>query len=164
MEMHIKQKINPKFFVDAMLGNIAKKLRLMGFDVEYLADVKDDHLINKAKSEERIIISKDKELIQKSVKIGINSLFVNSQKEIEQLREIIKKFDLKNVKIDGNIARCPKCNLKTQSISKHKIKKRIPNKIFENNEKFWECKFCEKIFWEGTHIKNLQRIVEEING
>ncbi len=98
------------------------------------------------------------------MKIGINSLFVNSQKEIEQLREIIKNFDIKNVKIDGNIARCPKCNLKTQSISKHKIIEKIPNKIFENNEKFWECKFCEKIFWEGTHIKNLQKIVEEING
>ncbi len=73
--MPIKQKINPKFFVDAMLGNVAKKLRLMGFDVEYLADVKDDHLINKAKNEERIIISKDKELIQKKCE-NRNKFFV----------------------------------------------------------------------------------------
>jgi len=33
------------FLVDAMLGNIAKKLRLLGFDSEYVSDIDDFKLI-----------------------------------------------------------------------------------------------------------------------
>jgi len=44
------------FLVDAMLGNVAKKLRLFGFDSEYFSDIDDSKLIEKAKNENRIII------------------------------------------------------------------------------------------------------------
>ena len=33
------------FFVDAMLGNIAKKLRLLGYDSKYFSDIDDGQLI-----------------------------------------------------------------------------------------------------------------------
>ena len=48
------------FIVDAMLGNIAKKLRLLGFDAEYFSDIDDSQLVEKAKIENRILISRDK--------------------------------------------------------------------------------------------------------
>jgi len=163
MEMLLKEENEMNFFVDAMLGNIAKKLRLMGFDVRYLADIEDDELIKQAKNEKRIIISRDAELIRKGLKIGTKSIFIKNQKEIEQLREIINKLNLKIIKINGDIARCPKCNSKTQSILKQNIYKKIPNKILEYNDKFWKCELCDQIYWEGTHIKNLQKIVGELN-
>ena len=56
---------NPRFFVDAMLGNIAKKLRLLGYDTKYSSDINDNDLIESAKNEQRIIISKDNELMCK---------------------------------------------------------------------------------------------------
>jgi uncharacterized protein with PIN domain len=163
MEMFLKENIEPIFFVDAMLGNIAKKMRLMGFDVKYWADIEDDELIKLAKNEKRIIISRDQELVRKGLRMGIKSIFLKNQKEIEQLREIINKLNLKIIKINGDTARCPKCNSKTLSILKKNIRKKIPDKILEYNDKFWECKSCDQIFWEGTHIKNLQKIVCELN-
>ena len=164
MEMLLREASKPTFFVDAMLGNIAKKLRLMGFDSMYSSNIEDEELIKQAKNEKRIIISRDGELIRKSLKIGINSIFLKNQKEKEQLHEIISKLNLKEIKINGEIARCPKCNSTTQTILKQNIQKKIPNKILENNNKFWKCKFCDKIFWEGTHITNLQKFVGELHG
>ena len=161
--MLLNEQNEPIFFVDAMLGNIAKKLRLMGYDARYLADIEDDELIKQAKNDKRIIISRDEELIRKGLKIGIKSIFIKNQEEIEQLREIINKLNLKIIEINGDGARCPKCNSNTQSIIKKNIHQKIPDKVLEYNDKFWECKVCDQIFWEGTHIKNLQKIVSELN-
>lgn len=161
--MLLREEKEPIFFVDAMLGNIAKKMRLMGYDVKYLADIEDNELIKHAKNENRIIISRDEELVRKGIQMNIKSIFLKNQKEIEQLREIINKLNLKIIQINGDHARCPKCNSKTQSILKKNIHKKISSKILAFNDKFWECKFCDKIFWEGTHIKNLQKLVNELN-
>jgi len=161
--MPLEEENEPTFFVDAMLGNIAKKLRLMGYDSRYLADIEDDELIKLAKNDKRIIISRDEDLIRKALKYDIKSIFIKNNEEIEQFREIINKSNLKIIKINGDRARCPKCNSQTKSIIKKNIQKKIPTKVLEYNDKFWECKICSKIFWEGTHIKNLQKFVGELN-
>jgi len=161
--MPLKEGKEPSFFVDAMLGNIAKKLRLMGYDSRYMASIEDDELIKQAENDKRIIISRDEDLVRRGLKIGIRSILIKNKKEIDQLREIINELNLKIIKISGDSARCPKCNSKTQSIIKKNIQKKIPDKILEYNDKFWKCKSCEQIFWEGTHIKNLQTIVGELN-
>jgi len=163
MEMPLEKANEPTFFVDAMLGNIAKKLRLMGYDSMYFSDINDDELIQVAKKDERIIISRDEDLIRKSIKYGIKSILTKNSTEIEQFRDIIKKTNLKIIKINGDRARCPNCNSKTQSIDKKNILQKIPTKVLEYNDRFWECKSCNQIFWEGTHIKNLQKFVGELN-
>jgi len=161
--MPLEEEIEPKFFVDAMLGNIAKKLRLMGYDSKYLANIEDDELINQAKKDNRIIVSRDEELVRKSLKLGLEAIFVKNRQEIEQFREIIKKSNLKKCEINGEGARCPNCNSKTELVDKKNIYKKIPNKVLEFNDKFWECNVCDKIFWEGTHIQNLQKFVGKLN-
>ena len=40
---------------------------------------------------------------------------------------------------------------------------KIHMQIYNINENFWRCNNCEKIYWEGTHIKNLQSFVGQIN-
>ena len=161
--MLLKEKTELIFFVDAMLGNIAKKMRLMGFDVKYSSNIDDDELIRIAQNEKRIIISRDGELIKKGLGMGIKSVFLKNKKEIEQLREIVNKLNSKKIEISGNRARCPKCNSETKLVLKKDIHKKIPEKILEFNDEFWQCKLCDQIFWEGTHIKNLQRIVGELD-
>ena len=73
MGMQSDNEKNPTFFVDAMLGNIAKKLRLMGYDSKYEANIDDDDLINSAQKDQRVIISRDENLVKKASKFGIVS-------------------------------------------------------------------------------------------
>lgn len=151
------------FFVDAMLGNIAKKLRLMGYDTKYYSDIEDKSLIQTARKENRIVISRDEDLVRISQKNNVNAIYIQSEKEIQQFHEIMDFLNLEKVEINGEKARCPICNFKTESIDKKNIYQKIPQKILENNEKFWICRNCDQIFWEGTHIQNLQKLVRTLN-
>jgi len=160
--MLLKITDKPTFFVDAMLGNIARKLRLSGYDSQYFADIDDDKLIDSAKKENRIVVSSDEELIKKTKKLGIKSIYVTKKEEIEQFFEIIS-VKLKGIQINGSVARCPKCNSLTELVDKNSVKEKISQRVIKLNDKFWKCKSCNQIYWEGTHIKNLQNFVGKIN-
>ena len=151
------------FLVDGMLGNIAKKLRLFGFDSEYFSDIDDSKLIEKAKNENRIIISRDCHLIDRAKKNEVLSIYVKKEKEIEQFLEILETTNLQIDEISGDVARCTKCNSTTSQISKLKIGNKVPQGVLEFNDKFWKCDKCDQIYWEGTHIENLQEFAHKIN-
>ena len=150
------------FLVDSMLGNVAKKLLLLGYDSEYYSDIDDLELIEKAKDEQRTIISKDRELISKAKKQNISSVYVSKEDEIEQFLEILEQIPLEFNEITGDTARCTKCNCTTSQIDKSKVVDKIPEKVLEFNDKFWKCDNCNQIYWEGTHIKKLQEFLEKI--
>jgi len=42
------------------------------------------------------------------------------------------------IQINGNAARCPKCNSLTEPIDKNSIKEKIPQGGFNVNDKFWK--------------------------
>jgi len=151
------------FLVDGMLGNIAKKLRLFGIDSEYFSDIDDSKLIEKAKNENRIIISRDRPLIDRAKKNDVLSIYVTKENEIEQFLEILETVNLQLDEISGDVARCTKCNSTTSQISKLKIRNKVPQRVLEFNDKFWKCNKCDQIYWEGTHIKNLQKFIHKIN-
>jgi uncharacterized protein with PIN domain len=85
------------------------------------------------------------------------------ENEIEQFLEILETTNLQLDGISGDVARCTKCNSTTSQISKLKIGNKIPQGVLEFNDKFWKCDKCDQIYWEGTHIKNLQEFVRNIN-
>ncbi len=150
------------FLVDAMLGNIAKKLRLLGFDSEYVFDIDDSELIEKAKNEHRTIISKDRNLIDRANKNEISSVYITKENEIQQFLEILETTHLQFDEISGDSARCTKCNSQTSKINKLEIEHKVPPGVLEFYDKFWKCSMCDQIYWEGTHIKNLQEFVHKI--
>jgi hypothetical protein len=78
--MLLKTTDKPTFFVDAMLGNIARKLRLLGYDSQYFSDIDDDKLIDNVKKENRIVVSSDEELIKKTKKLGMKSIYVTKKR------------------------------------------------------------------------------------
>ena len=150
-----------QFLVDAMLGNVARKLRLLGYDSEY-TEIDDSKLIEQAKNEKRIIISKDRELINRAIKHEIKSVYVTQENEIEQFLEILENIPLELHKISGDTARCTKCNSVISEIPKLEIADKVPAKVLEYHDKFWRCNNCSQIYWDGTHIKKLQEFIDKI--
>jgi uncharacterized protein with PIN domain len=151
------------FLVDAMLGNLAKKLRLMGFDSFYSSSIEDKELLNKAKAEKRIIITKDEQLAKTAKKMDIPLVQVTSNDEIEQMLEINKITNVGKCTINGNTSRCPICNGELQKMENNLVFDKIPKGVLENTKDFWICKDCNKIYWEGSHIENLQKFVVALN-
>ncbi len=153
----------PMFIVDAMLGNLAKKLRILGYDSKYFSSIEDEKLIAIAKNEKRIILTKDELLTKIAEKQSIDSVLIRGNDEIEQIVQIDKKIKLEKFVIDTNYSRCTICNGKLQPIEKYRIINKVPEGILEREERFWMCDGCEKIYWEGTHFEKLQEFVNNLN-
>jgi len=153
----------PTFLVDAMLGNIAKKLRLLGYDSYYSSSVSDNEVIFKAKKEGRILITKDEQLAKSAERNQIPTIQIDKNDEVNQLVQIFQNQDLPKFVLDTNTTRCTLCNGQLYSINKNKILGKVPKGVLSNTENFWECDACNKIYWEGTHIDRFQKFVVELN-
>ena len=146
-----------------MLGNLAKKLRLLGFDSLYSSSIEDDELLQVAKRDNRAIITKDSQLADKAKKQGIMTISVTNENEIEQIFQINEKITLGKCMVGGDTSRCPVCNGELKNIEKKDVENKIPSGVIENMNDFWICEKCNKVYWEGTHIKNLQKFTAELN-
>ena len=153
----------PNFIVDAMLGNLAKKLRILGYDSKYFSSIADDKLIVIAKNEKRVIITKDAQLTKIAEKQNIDAVLIRGNDEFEQISQINEKIKLGRFVMDTNNSRCIVCNGNLQQIEKYKIIGKIPEGVLEREEKFWMCDSCQKIYWEGTHFEKLQEFVNKLN-
>ncbi len=153
----------PSFAVDAMLGNIAKKLRILGYDTKYHSSIDDEKLISIAEQEDRILLTKDVTLISNANKKHIKSLLVQGNDDLEQLIQLFNFLGIKNISISTSLSYCVSCNGKLEPIEKNIIKNKVPDGVYDIQQNFWICSNCKKIYWEGTHFEKIQEFVSKLN-
>jgi uncharacterized protein len=83
---------DPSFVVDGHLGRLAAHLRMLGFDTWYRSDAADDLLAAMAATERRILLTRDRGLLKRS--IVRRGAFVRSDRPVEQLVEVARRFGL----------------------------------------------------------------------
>lgn len=149
-----------KFLCDQMLGTLAKWLRIYGFDTFYASlSISDEELLQISKNEKRILITRDKELSYRCKREKINCIKIDSTDLVKQLSIVLNDLKIQKEKI---LSRCIVCNSEIFKINKTDIKNKIPTKVFQNHEKFWFCKKCDKIYWKGSHFENMINKIEEL--
>jgi uncharacterized protein with PIN domain len=148
-----------RFVTDGMLGKLTRWLRMLGHDVEYANDVDDKELIRLAKTEKRILLTRDVELYQRATSQHADSFLVVGKNEAERLAILSKRFTI-SLELNPNDSRCPRCNAQIKPAEKAEISDKIPQSTRAFYEEFWECPKCGKIYWQGAHWK---RIIETLN-
>jgi uncharacterized protein len=161
------------FLADAMLGSIARKLRIFGFDTLYNAQAHDDEILKIAMEQDRVILTADKELFKRIVKIGAHGVLVSGgASELEDLVHILRKSGIKSVGMDGIGSRCSVCNGSLKERRLDPVKKNdddnnvedvVPDRIIACHKQFFQCTACGKIYWEGTHIKRITALVRNLD-
>ncbi len=151
-----------KFIVDAMLGNIAKKLRMCGYDSIYHSDVSDEMILEIAQKQNRIIITKDFRLSEIAQKNQQHVIFLTGENEASHLSYIITSCNIDKLVATVKHARCTICNEALHKVQKDNFLEMIPGKTAELCSEFYRCNQCKKIFWDGTHITNLQDYLNKI--
>jgi uncharacterized protein len=161
----IKNIENYSFIADAMLGKIAKKLRILGFDTIYiLPSTNDREILDLLINTKRILLTSDKELFYRSKQYKYNSIFINKNTEIENLITIFSNLEIKFIDPRLTYNRCSICNYKLEIIEDADlIKNQVYKTVFKNNNKFYRCKRCNKLYWHGSHVKNIILLIEKIN-
>lgn len=144
-----------KFIADVHLGRLAKYLRLCGFDTLYGMTLTDRAIINLSLAEDRIILSRDKELLQN--RHVIQSYRIMSAEPVEQLKEVLNRYDL--IKNLNPFTRCMECNHMLADVSKEEIIERLPPKTRNFYHVFKKCSGCGKIYWEGSHYERMKNFL-----
>ena len=149
-----------KFLCDQMLGTLAKWLRIYGFDTYYASRETDDSkLLEIAEHENRTLITRDKDLIIAARRKNIQNIEINTTDLDEQISIVLSKNKPDKAKI---LSRCIECNSEIIDIKKQDVKDKIPEKVYENNDRFWYCKKCDKHYWQGSHYEKMFEKIDNL--
>jgi len=151
-----------KFLVDNMAEKLARYMRNIGLDAEYLREKDHNQLTELAKLENRVIVTRDMKYFGRQ--LGIPCFFLNSQKTSDQLKELIDYFNLQ-IQENNFLSRCVKCNSEGLIILDVEDAKKILNwkneDDYKNYDTYWQCDKCKQIYWEGQTFKKAQQRFKE---
>jgi len=170
----LKERSSISFLADAMLGNIARKLRIFGFDTIYLAHATDNEILKTGIEQDRVILTADKEFFRRIIKVGARGVLVGGgASEQEDLIQILTKTGITSIGTNGIGSRCTACNgtleertsdqVKNDLDSKDHVAIDVPDKVISYHKQFFECTACRKIYWEGSHLKGIRSLAQNLD-
>jgi uncharacterized protein with PIN domain len=148
----------PPLLLDAMLGRLARWLRLMGYDAAFLADTPDIDLVRLARAESRLLLTRDREL---AARRGVQALFIESQDFEAQLAQVQQEVGPPPEPV---VPRCGVCNTPLKPLSKQAARERVPPYVWRTQEHFTYCEGCHRVYWQGTHWEGIQEQLGEHDG
>jgi uncharacterized protein with PIN domain len=153
----------PAFLVDAMLGSVARKLRFFGLDTLYIADSPDDEIIAIGIKQNRVILTCDKDMYRRIMKAGAQGILLNGPNDLENIAQTFFSFGMMLGPYIDVSSRCCMCNGLLSEISHADVKGKISFNIINRHTQFFECKKCNKLFWEGSHNLSLRALSKRID-
>src|SRR5208337_2733683 len=144
-------------------------LRIFGYDTRSALDQapdprEDTMLIELAAAEKRILVSRDRILVDRAKKAGVDAVLISSDDVREQLAELMKDYPLEP---DPNMTRCTVCNSLLRKATAADIglindNKDVPEHLASDPTSLWICDHCGKVYWQGSHWRNITKTAEEI--
>ncbi|MGA9031275.1 MAG: Mut7-C RNAse domain-containing protein [Sulfuricaulis sp.] len=147
---------DPSFVIDANLGQLARYLRLLGFDVIYRNDFTDREVAQVASADRRIVLTRDRALLQH--KIITHGYFVRTVKPREQVREILTRLDLYSAL--HPFTRCLRCNGELEDVEKDAVLHQLEPKTKKYYHHFRRCKTCGQAYWKGSHFNRMEKLCD----
>ncbi len=139
-----------KFIADVMLGRLARRLRLLGFDVLYDRTLDDNGVIRISLEQGRVILTRDRGLARRP--LAANNLFIEDDDVEGQLRQVAATFPRG---MPRPLTRCSVCNEPLAKVSREDIKDLVPPHVHETRHLFLRCAACGRVYWTGTHVKRM---------
>jgi uncharacterized protein len=149
-----------KFILDGMLGKLARWLRMMGHDTKYSTTLGDFELLDIAKKENRVLLTRDLALYQHAIAKNAEAYYAEGITESDRLAELSTRFGI-SMSIDMTQSRCPKCNTQLTSVPKEEIEEKVEKNTLLYYNEFWNCSNCGAVYWQGEHWTKISAKLEE---
>lgn len=155
---HTDHSAKKGFVADAMLGRLARWLRLLGFDCAYDPQTTDEEIVRLAVADDRTVLTRDRDLPREW---WIPDIYVVSEEELrKQLVEVIQRFGLaSSIRV---LTRCSECNRILTPVTRSDVSGRVPARVVELHDVFSECRDCGRVYWEGSHAARIRALAETL--
>jgi len=142
-----------RFLADAMLGALARWLRVLDVDVAYDPALDDPALVARAVAEARTILTRDRKLVER--RLARNHLLIRSDEVGEQVRQVLAEAGLRpdSCRLFG---RCLRCNVPLAPLPAEAARARVPPYVARTQEEFRICPCCGRIYWRSTHVERMR--------
>lgn len=144
---------NPAFIADGMLGSVARKLRILGFDTIYDPRSEDQDLLRFAKESHRILLTSDRDLFVNARYLKVRAVLVRGADEKTRLYEILHKSGIGRIMCDSLVSRCSVCNSLLVGAGTTRI----------SYGEVYSCVSCGKKYWKGSHWEKLTELFQAVN-
>jgi uncharacterized protein len=148
-----------KFVSDASLGKLAKEMRVLGYDTLYYGGKDFHELLQLARQQERVILTRNAKLTAK--RLECNIILITEDRPPLQLKELLKKgivfLNEKNL-----FSRCLLCNSVVERIGRQEAEGKVPEFIFHLHQEFYRCPRCQQIYWPGSHLERMKKRLNDL--
>ena len=145
----------PRFAADRMLARLARWLRLLGADVLFDPELGGDRLLKRARTEDRMTLTRDKRL-----RTASDVLYLESNLFRDQLREVLARFPFDPRR--GAFTRCARCNEALAETARDTVVRHVPPFVYASQERFARCPRCCRIYWGATHPERIRRELDSM--
>jgi uncharacterized protein len=150
-----------KFFADVNAASVVRWLRAMGIDTAWEDAISDAELVRRAIVEKRYVLTLDKRLLDEWR--ADNVLLLKNQKALDQLREIVRHFNLPKPK--ELFTRCLVCNTPLRPAEEEEIAaSNAPACVLAKETTFYYCPTCRQAYWLGSHTRRMREAIERVFG
>ena len=154
-----------RFIVDHNVGKLAKWLRIMGYDALLFKGRDDDDMIKIALSENRILLTRDTQVMKRRVvtRGKLRAVLLEDDDPRIQLRKVVDSLNLDYRAKPFSI--CLECNRPLVKREKDEVHGLVPPYVFKTQKHYMECPSCHRIYWQGTHwaamSKEMERFISD---
>ena len=147
------------------MGKLAKWLRIMGFDSLFFNGDNDSDMVRQALAEDRVILTRDTEIMERRVVRNgrLKAVLIQSEVPDIQMRQVLTALDLEPHFRPFTL--CLECNELLVEKAREEVENRVPPYVYKTQTQYMECPACHRIYWRGTHweamVRKLEALTEE---
>ncbi|MGC9333323.1 MAG: Mut7-C RNAse domain-containing protein [Anaerolineae bacterium] len=145
------------FVADAMLGTLAKWLRILGYDTVFDAALDDHQLARLALAQDRVLLTRDRALAKRR---GVRTLLIESEQLDDQIRQVLADLQLEP---DRSFSRCPVCNELLDPLDREAARERVPAYVAKTHKNFRLCPGCGRVYWRGSHWHQMDEHLAQLH-
>lgn len=121
----------------------------------------DSKMINMALSENRVILTKDTQIMRRRLVTSgkLKVVFIEDDNPKVQLRQVVKALNLDYE--FSPFALCLECNQLLVTKSQEEVCNLVPPYVFKTQSQYMECPNCHRIYWRGTHWQAMTKQLKE---
>jgi uncharacterized protein with PIN domain len=149
---------DPRFAADAMLGRLARWLRVLGYDTFYDIGVADPVLVRLAEEEERLLLTRDRHLLRELR--PARWLEVRHDDPLQQLRGLV--LELRLPAPEALFTRCLLCNAALAVMAPEEAEPLLPEGVRGLPGPVRRCPECGRLYWDGSHVRRMRAALERV--